>query len=116
MRCSSAAVSVRDAAANGYALAIQQRQTIQPALERAASLSDQATAAATLIDGIRATNYLLAQIAGELTAQRQVAIAVLELRSAEAMAGSPVVFTSASASGLGSGASVPQSGSGQLGE
>jgi hypothetical protein len=110
-------LAFRDAAANGYALSIQQRQTIQPALERAATLSDQATGAATLIDGIRVTNYLLAQIAGEMTAQRQVSIAALELRAAEALAGSPVVFTNASDSGLGVRASAPQGGgSGQLGE
>jgi hypothetical protein len=110
-------LAFRDAAANGYALAIQQRQTIQPALERAAALADQATSASTLVDEIRATNYLLAQIAGELTAQRQVAVATLELRSAQAMATSPVVFTSASGSGLGIGPAGPQSVGGvQLGD
>jgi hypothetical protein len=110
-------LALRDAAANGYALALQQRQTIQPALERAAALSDQATAAPTLIDELRATNGLLAQIAGELTAQRQVAIAALELRAAQAMASTPVVFTSPSASGLNV-ASTPQNNgsTGQLGE
>jgi hypothetical protein len=110
-------LALRDAAANGYALAIQQRQTIQPSIERAAALSDQATGAATLVDEMRATNSLLAQIAGELTAQRQISIATLELRAAEALAASPVVFTGTSGSALTPAASASQNGSsGQLGE
>jgi hypothetical protein len=87
------ALAFRDASWNGYALAIQQRQTIQPSLERAASLADQSSLAATLIDEIRATNYLLAQIAGELTAQRQIMASTLELQSSQAIATSPIVFT-----------------------
>src|SRR6266851_3353975 len=48
-------LAVRDAAMNGYSLALAQRQQIQPALERAASLADQATSAATLMDQQRTT-------------------------------------------------------------
>jgi hypothetical protein len=110
------ALAFRDAAANGYALAIRQRQTVQPAIERAAALADQATSAATLIDELRATNSLLAQIAGELAAQRQLAIAELELQAAQALTATPIVFTSSGSGGLGTGTSAPQSSSGLLGE
>lgn len=95
------ALAFRDAAWNGYALAIQQRQTIAPALERAAALSDQADAAPTVIEEIRASNKLLAAIAGELVAQRAVMAAYLEIVSSQAIATAPVVFTDSSATAAG---------------
>jgi hypothetical protein len=109
-------LAVHDASANGYALAIRQRQTIEPAIERAALLADQATSAATLIEELRATNGLLAQIAGELTAQRQLEIAELELRSAAALASAPVIFTSAINSDPATAVGTQGAGSGHLGE
>src|SRR6266851_870338 len=83
----------RDAAMNGYSLALAQRQQIQPALERAASLADQATSAATLMDQQRTTNYLLAAIAGEMVAQRSLMASYLEVVSTKALQDQPVIFT-----------------------
>jgi hypothetical protein len=87
-------LAARDAAANGYALALAEKQQIQPALERSASLADQATAATTLMDQQRTTNYLLAAIAGELVAQRSLMAAYLEVVSTRALQDQPVLFTS----------------------
>src|SRR6266568_8350996 len=95
------ALAFRDAAWNGYALAIQQRQTIAPALERAAGLSDQADAAPTVIEEIRASNKLLAAIAGELVTQRAVMAAYLEIVSSQAIATAPVIFADSSATAAG---------------
>jgi hypothetical protein len=106
-------LAFRDASWNGYALALQQRQTIQPSLERAASLADQSSSATTLIDEIRATNYLLAQIAGELTAQRQIMASALELQSSQAIATSPVIFTGTATT---AGGSAPTNSNGPLGQ
>ena len=89
-------LAVRDAAMNGYSLALAQRQQIQPALERAASLADQATSAATLMDQQRTTNYLLAAIAGEMVAQRSLMASYLEVVSTKALQEQPVIFTSSS--------------------
>ncbi len=86
-------LAVRDAAMNGYSLALAQRQQIQPALERAASLADQATSAATLMDQQRTTNYLLAAIAGEMVAQRSLMASYLEVVSTKALQDQPVIFT-----------------------
>jgi hypothetical protein len=85
-------LAAREAALNGYSLALAQRQQIQPSLERAASLADQATAATTLMDQQRVTNSLLAAIAGELVAQRQLMSAYLEVASTQAIVASPVLF------------------------
>lgn len=106
-------LAFRDASWNGYALALQQRQTIQPSLERAASLADQSSSAATLIDEIRATNYLLAQIAGELTAQRQIMASALELQSSQAIATSPIIFTGTATTAVGA---APAASNGPLGQ
>jgi hypothetical protein len=95
------ALAFRDAAWNGYAIALQQRQTIAPALERVAGLSDQADAAPTVIEEIRASNKLLAAIAGELVAQRAVMTAYLEIASSQAIATAPVIFTDSSATAAG---------------
>ena len=89
-------LAARDAAMNGYSLALAQRQQIQPALERAASLADQATSAATLMDQQRTTNYLLAAIAGEMVAQRSVIASYLEVVSTKTLQDQPVIFTSSS--------------------
>ena len=87
-------LAVRDAAMNGYSLALAQRQQIQPALERAASLADQATSAATLMDQQRTTNYLLAAIAGEMVAQRSLMASYLEVVSTRTLQDQPVIYTS----------------------
>jgi hypothetical protein len=105
------ALAFHDAAWNAYALAIQQRQTIAPALERAAGLSDQADAAPTIIEEIRASNKLLAAIAGELVAQRSIMAAYLEVVSSQAIATAPVVFTDAA----GTAAGLPPSSNAPLG-
>jgi hypothetical protein len=89
-------LAVRDAAMNGYSLALAQRQQIQPALERAASLADQATNAATLMDQQRTTNYLLAAIAGEMVAQRSLMASYLEVVSTRTLKDQPVIYTSSS--------------------
>jgi hypothetical protein len=89
-------LAVRDAAMNGYSLALAQRQQIQPALERAAALADQATIAATLMDQQRTTNYLLAAIAGEMVAQRSLMASYLEVVSTKALQDQPVIFTTSS--------------------
>jgi hypothetical protein len=89
-------LAARDAAMNGYSLALAQRQQIQPALERAASLADQATSAATLMDQQRTTNYLLAAIAGEMVAQRSLMASYLEVVSTKTLQDQPVIFTSSS--------------------
>jgi hypothetical protein len=81
---------------NGYSLALAQRQQVQPALERAASLADQATSAATMMDQQRTTNYLLAAIAGEMVAQRSLMASYLEVVSTKALQEQPVIFTSSS--------------------
>ncbi|MDB5406360.1 MAG: hypothetical protein JWL84_1272 [Rhodospirillales bacterium] len=86
-------LAARDAAMNGYSLALAQRQQIQPALERAASLADQATSATTLMDQQRTTNYLLAAIAGELVAQRSLMASYLEVVSTKALQDQPVIYT-----------------------
>ena len=86
-------LAVRDAAMNGYSLALAQRQQIQPALERAASLADQATSAATMMDQQRTTNYLLAAIAGEMIAQRSLMASYLEVVSTKTLQDQPVIFT-----------------------
>jgi hypothetical protein len=86
-------LAARDAAMNGYSLALAQRQQIQPSLERAASLADQATSASTLMDQQRTTNYLLAAIAGELVAQRSLMTSVLEIAASKALQEQPVLFT-----------------------
>jgi hypothetical protein len=90
-------LAARDAAMNGYSLALAQRQQIQPALERAASLADQATSAATLMDQQRTTNYLLAAIVGEMVAQRSLMASYLEVASTKALQDQPVIYTSSSA-------------------
>jgi hypothetical protein len=87
-------LAARDAAMNGYSLALAQSQQIQPALERAASLADQATGATTMMDQQRTTNYLLAAIAGELVAQRSLTAAALAVQSTKALQEQPVLFTS----------------------
>jgi hypothetical protein len=78
---------------NGYSLALAQRQQIRSALERAAGLADQATSATTLMDQQRATNYLLAAIAGELVAQRSLMTSYLEVVSTKALQDQPVIYT-----------------------
>jgi hypothetical protein len=93
-------LAASDAAMNGYSLALAHRQQIQPSLERAASLADQATGAATLMDQQRTTNYLLAEIAGELVAQRSLMAAYLELASGKALQDQPVMFTGSPATSL----------------
>jgi hypothetical protein len=90
-------LAAREAAMNGYSLALAQRQQIQPALERAASLADQATSAATLMDQQRTTNYLLAAIVGEMVAQRSLMASYLEVASTKALQDQPVIYTSSSA-------------------
>lgn len=98
-------LAFQNAAADGYALALQQRSGIQAAFERVASLDEQATSAQTVIDEIRVTNRLLAAIAGELVAQRELTAARLAVASSDAMATQPVLFTSpVSASATASGA------------
>jgi hypothetical protein len=84
-------LAARDAAMNGYSLALAQRQQIQPALERAASLADQATSAATLMDQQRTTNYLLSAIAGEMVAQRSLMASYLEVVSTSTLQSQPVI-------------------------
>jgi hypothetical protein len=104
-------LAARDAAMNGYSLALAQRQQIQPALERAASLADQATSAATLMDQQRTTNYLLAAIAGEMVAQRSLMVSYLEVVSTSTLQSQPVIYTGSSSTTFG-----PPSSTGPLGE
>jgi hypothetical protein len=104
-------LAARDAAMNGYSLALAQRQQIQPALERAASLADQATSAATLMDQQRTTNYLLSAIAGEMVAQRSLMASYLEVVSTSTLQSQPVIYTGSSSTTFG-----PPSSTGPLGE
>jgi hypothetical protein len=87
-------LAARDAAMNGYALALAQRQQIQPALERVATAADEADTAPDEIAELHQTNKLLAAIAGELVAQRSLMAAMLELTASKALQEQPVLFTS----------------------
>jgi len=86
--------AAREAALGGYSLSLAQKLQVQPALERAATLADQATNAATVMEQQRVTNYLLAAIAGELVAQRSLMAAYLEVASTQAIKASPLLFNS----------------------
>lgn len=90
-------LAARDAAMNGYALALAQRQQIQPALERVATAADEADAAPDEIAELHQTNKLLAVIAGELVAQRSLMAAMLEMTASKALQEQPVLFTSSGA-------------------
>src|SRR5260221_13448685 len=96
---------------NVYPLVLAQRQQIHQALERAASLADQATSAATMMDQQRTTNYLLAAIAGEMVAQRSLMASYLEVVSTRTLQNQPVIYTSSSSTIFG-----PPSSNGPLGE
>lgn len=90
-------LAARDAAMNGYSLALSQRQQIQPALERVATSADEADAAPDVITELHSTNKLLAAIAGELVAQRSLMTAMLEITASKALQEQPVLFTNSAA-------------------